>query len=173
MGPWQTLGFLAGCACAGLTTPEPGDDDGLAMDLLDEMARMDGDDEPKGFDDGPPQACLDAMEGDVTAFFARVCAAVEAEEGGIDPGLGGNTSRLPEAREYARGILRGIPFVIEDDDLLEEEAWSEPLGLLFILAEEDLGPGFGSAKELHEARVSVLGNLPGITSAIYKAASGD
>lgn len=175
MGPWQILGFFAGCTCGGIEVADADTNEWLAADLLDEIARLEDDDEPRGFEEGPPAACIERLAGAALELFGQVAQVLAEEEGALDPGFaatlektgGKDASALAQAREYCRGLLRGIPFAVEDEEELEEEQWSEPVGLLFVLAEDDLGPGFGSVEELRQARISVASNLAGLTAQLY------
>ena len=188
MSPWQIAGFVAGLIC-GLGPapelafdPEEDPDQILALDCLDELSRrIEEHDAPLAAED-----LLDGSDGKnlvgqllalVTSLAAQLgpqaghpeLAFAEAAASAQNPTL----VDLPAARAYARGLLRGLVMSLEDEEALSDELYGEPLSLVFILTEDDVGPEFGSAAELAEARQAVATALPGLVAKLWAISHED
>lgn len=170
MTSWQLQGFMLGILCGGLHSDEA--DDYLIEDILDEAARAHEEFEPAGFQDGPPQACVSALGGQTLEIFEALDDLLSEESGELDLPFALAESKpasIPfEARDFAKGLLRGVVFAVEDEKTLEEEAWTEVLGLLFILSEDTSQPEFGSKEEIFNARAAVVSGLSGIVLRLYE-----
>lgn len=182
MSPWQIQGFVTGLICGLGPAPEEAfnteeDPDGvLLLDCLDELSRkIEDDDSLVSAEDiaahisGPEIAKkLVSAIADVEQLLAQnngepelafSAAAVSAQ----NPAL----ADVPAARAFARGLVRGLVMSIEDEEELSDDKYGEALSLVFILTEDDLGPDFGSASEVAEARQAVAAALPGLVSQLW------
>ncbi len=178
MEAWQIYGFFCGCVAGGVTIDElQGEDlDFLALDLLDELARRNEDDEPEGYEEGPVEDHLVLFSKTILEVFKKIEEMLDANSGepelpfveavSQEPPLTRET--LEDAKQFATGLLRGVVFGVDDEDALKDDDLGEPLGLLFILTEDDPDPDFGSVEEINQARTAVAAGLLGICSRIYK-----
>lgn len=175
MPPWQICGFLVGLVCAGADHDE--DQEALVEDILDEAARAAEGDEPAGFHGGPPGECLAALGTMVQELLGQTRRLLDAEDGDLELPFSESAAHQGEvnlkptdllaARQFAAGLLRGVPFGVADPEELEDESWGEPLGLLYILSEDDPDPDFGNMDEISQARAAVCLGLPGIIQRLY------
>lgn len=182
MSPWQIAGFVAGLICGLGPAPELAFDTEedpeqiLALDCLDELSRrVEEHDAPV-----PAEDLLDGVDGkNLVAQMVALVAATEAQlsQQAGHPELAFAEAAaatqnpamadVPAARAYARGLLRGLVMSAEDEETLSGEAYGEPLSLIFILTEDDLGADFGSAAEVAEARQAVATALPGLVAQLW------
>jgi hypothetical protein len=182
MSPWQIAGFAAGLVCGLGPAPElafdkeEDPDQILALDCLDELSRrIEEHDAPV-----PPEDLLDGADGkDLSAQLVALVAAAEsqmsAQAGHPELAFAAAAATaqnpaladVPAARAYARGLLRGLVMSVEDEEALSGENYGEPLSLIFILTEDDLGADFGSAAEVAEARQAVAMALPGLVAQLW------